>query len=95
MAQPAPRVVVDHQEIQVLRERVMALNDEALVEVDLVEGGTLRGTVIVRPSEQVFVDGRGNEGINGVVRIDDAADPGTIHFIWLTDIAEIRHFGSA
>lgn len=95
MGQPAPRVAIDREDVDALERRVLELADEAQVEIDLVDGGRIRGTVAVRPSAQVFVDGRGSEGINGTVRIDDAVDPSHAHFIWLTDIAAIRKLGSA
>lgn len=90
MSRVAERVYTDDADIARLEALVLQLGDEARVELLLVDGSTVTGAVAVRPTVQTFLDPQGEEGINGVVRIDDAADPSRLHWIWLDTIREVR-----
>lgn len=74
---------------------IRQLPDEAVVELRLVDGGAIIGTVATRPSVQVFRDADGHEGFNAVVRIDDQVRPQVAHYLWLDRIASITARGSA
>lgn len=82
-------------DIERLEAMVQALPDEAVVELRLVDGGTLTGTVSTRPSVQVFRDADGVEGFNAVVRLDDQRDPAHAHYLWMDRIRAIVRIGSA
>ena len=90
MGQIAERVYTTDTDIARLEGLVEQLPDEARVELLLAEGGSVVGVVSVRPTVQTFLDPQGEEGINGVVRIDDAADPSQSHYVWLDLIREVR-----
>ena len=90
MGRTAERVYTDDADIARLEALVTELPDEARVELLLADGSSVTGTVSVRPTVQTFLDPRGEEGINGVVRIDDAADPSRLHWVWLDRIREVR-----
>lgn len=90
MTQTADRVCTTDEDIARLERLVTQLPDQARVELVLDDGSTLTGAVAVRPTVQAFVDPQGQEGINGLLRIDDAADPSQLHWIWLDRIREVR-----
>ena len=90
MTQTADRVCTADEDIARLERLVTQLPDQARVELVLDDGSTLTGAVAVRPTVQAFVDPQGQEGINGLLRIDDAADPSQLHWIWLDRIREVR-----
>ncbi|MCL1633820.1 DUF3247 family protein [Luteimonas sp. SX5] len=95
MGQFAECVYTDQADIALLESRATQLPDEAKVEVVLIDGSKLQGVVSARPVVQVFRDGDGDEGINGVVRIDDARNPEHAHYLWLDEILEVHQTGSA
>ena len=90
MGRTAERVYTDDADIARLEGLMEQLPDEARVELLLADGSRVAGVVSVRPTVQTFLDPQGEEGINGVVRIDDAADPSQAHYIWLDVIREVR-----
>lgn len=95
MGQFAECVYTDQADIALLESRAMQLPDEAKVELVLIDGSRVEGVVSAHPTVQVFRDNEGEEGINGVVRIDDASDPQRTHYLWLDEILEVRQTGSA
>lgn len=90
MSQVADRVCTSDEDIARLEELVTLLPDEARVELVLEDGTSVTGAVAVRPTVQAFVDPQGQDGINALVRIDDAADPSRLHWVWLDRIREVR-----
>ena len=90
MGKTAERVYTDDADIARLEGLMEQLPDEARVELLLADGSSVAGVVSVRPTVQTFLDPQGEEGINGVVRIDDAADPSQAHYVWLDVIREVR-----
>jgi hypothetical protein len=95
MGQVAPRILTRNEDIRALEARSALLPDEAIVAVTMRDGSLVQGTVAMRPIVQVFLDAHGTEGLNAVVRIDDAHDPSQTHYLWLDDISEIRQLGTA
>lgn len=95
MSQVADRVYTGREDIARLEALVEELADEARVELLLEGGKRIEGVVAVRPTVQTFLDPQGREGINGVVRIDDALDPSRAHYLWLDRIREIRDLDPA
>ncbi|WP_149193252.1 DUF3247 family protein [Luteimonas suaedae] len=95
MGQFAEQVYTRQEDIARIEASATQLHDEAWVALTLEDGGTVEGVVAVRPVVQTFRDPQGREGINAVVRIDDAGDQAVAHYIWLDRIREIRHLGSS
>jgi len=95
MSRDAANVYTDQHDIELLEARAGQLPDEARVEVVLVDGSRVTGTVVARPSIQTFFDEDGREGLNGVVRIDDRDEPGHAHYLWLDRILEVVTLGTA
>jgi len=94
MSSIAERVYTDQADIQRLKATVETMPDEAIVEILLVDGNRIVGTVVSRPSLQTFLDPKGQEGINGHVRID-VRDTGQSMYVWLDRIAQVVTLGSA
>lgn len=90
MSRVADRVCTSDEDIARLEELVTLLPDEARVELVLEDGTSITGAVAVRPTVQTFLDPGGREGINGLLRIDDAADPARLHWVWLDRIREVH-----
>lgn len=95
MTQFAEHVYTGQHDIARIEARAGQLEDEAMVELRLADGARIEGVVAARPTIQVFRDGNGREGLNAMVRIDDAADPAQAHYLWLDTIIGIRRTGTA
>lgn len=95
MTQFAEHVYTDQQDIARIESWAEQLEDEAKVEIRLADGGRVEGVVTARPTIQVFRDGEGHEGLNAMVRVDDAGDPAVAHYLWLDRIVDIRRTGTA
>jgi hypothetical protein len=93
MSAIAERVYTDQDDIRRLKATVETMPDEAIVEVTLVDGNRIVGTVVSRPSLQTFVDPHGQEGTNGHVRID-VRDTGQSMYVWLDRIEHVVTLGS-
>jgi uncharacterized protein DUF3247 len=95
MSQIAEQVYTEQRDIARIESWAEQLQDEAVVAIELSDGGRVEGVVTVRPTIQVFRDAGGREGLNAVVRIDDASDPGRAHYLWLDRIVDIQRIGTA
>jgi len=95
MGQRAERVYTEQRDIARIESWAEQLEDEAHVEVRLADGAMVDGYVTARPTVQVFRDEGGREGLNALVRIDDAAEPEQAHYLWLDRIVDIRCVGTA
>jgi len=95
MTQLAEQVYTEQHDIARIESWAEQLQDEAIVAIRLADGSRVDGVVAVRPTIQVFRDGDGREGMNAIVRIDDAVDPARTHYLWLDRIVEITHTGTA
>ena len=89
----APRVHTDPDSIDRLKTLQRELDAELVVELQMRDGSVLRGTLPERPSVQQFFDPDGNEGTNGLFRIDDG-DAG-VHLYWLDEVERVVRTGSA
>lgn len=83
-------VYTDQARIAALEAWIVQLPDEVRVQVTLDDGSRQLGTVAVRPTIQVFRDGDGQQGMNGLLRLDDLDNPVQQHLIWLDQIREVR-----
>lgn len=95
MGQFAQHVYSRQEDIARIESRAEQLDGETRVALTLDDGTVVEGVVAVRPIVQTFLDPQGREGINAVVRVDDAGDQAITHYIWLDRIREIRHLGSS
>ncbi|HEV7269453.1 DUF3247 family protein [Pseudoxanthomonas sp.] len=94
MAQAPQHLYTRQADIARMEALIQQLPDEATVEIQLAEGGSITGTVPARPTVQVFQDATGQEGFNAVVRIDDRKRPNVVHYLWLDRIATVTVLGS-
>jgi len=95
MGQRAEHVYTEQRDIARIEAWVGQLDDEERVAVRLADGTRIDGVVAARPTVQVFMDESGNEGMNALVRIDDAAVPEQAHYVWLDRIVDVRRLGTA
>lgn len=95
MARLAEHVYTEQRDIARIESWIEQLDDETKVEIRLADGARVEGFVTARPTIQVFRDGSGREGVNAMVRIDDAANPEHAHYLWLDRIMDIRRTGTA
>ncbi len=89
MGQLAPRVCTEPAAITRLNTLIGQLPGNARVAVQCVDGKQYSGIVCVRPTTQSFRDKAGAEGINGLLRLEDASAPGGEHHIWLDQIERV------
>ena len=97
MTRNASRVHRDPAAIARLEALVAALPNGGRMELTLEDGSVLRGLVAARPMVQVFFDPSGEEGSNGVVRIepltDDPFESTAPRDLWLDSIVGVRDLG--
>lgn len=95
MSRAAPRVYADPVAIARLENVAVQLPQDARVEVELEDGSRLRGMVSMTPTVQAFYDPDGNEGLNGVARIECEAGNGRAtgqsEYLWLDTIGNVEH----
>lgn len=92
--QEAPDVVTAPAEIERLHALVAELAVNAQVRIHRSDGSTETGLVTVTPTVQMFRLPGGDEGINGLVKLEDRARPDWSGLIWLTHIARVEHLDS-
>lgn len=98
MSRVAPKVYRDPARISALQALAMQLPQSARVEVTLDDGSSLRGIVSMRPTIQAFFDPRGEEGTNGVFRLEaeragsemDAGPLAGSRYLWLDHIDRVQ-----
>lgn len=95
MGQIADHVYTEQADIALIESRIVALPDEAIVELTMGDGRKLKGVVSTRPSIQTFRNPQGGEGVNALLRIDDLQHPEHAHYLWLDEVIDIVHIGSA
>ena len=94
MTQLAENVYTEQRDIARIESWAEQLEDEAKVAIRLADGARVEGFVTARPTIQVFRDGSGREGMNAMVRIDDAVTEHA-HYLWLDHIVDIQRTGTA
>ncbi|TCV92035.1 uncharacterized protein DUF3247 [Luteibacter rhizovicinus] len=94
MGRSAEKVYTDHGAIARLEGWIADLADNAKVAIVEKDGTKTTGIVTVLPTIQSFLDGEGNEGMNGVVKLFDPDRPDWVATIWLDHIERIEHLDS-
>ena len=92
MSQRAPRIHTDPDAIQRLKTLQLQLDAELLAELHMQDGQVIIGTVVERPNIQQFIDEEGNEGTNGLIRLDAGQEP--VQLIWLDEVEHVVRIGS-
>lgn len=95
MTREAPRVHAVQAVIDRMEHFAERLDQDARVEVRTDTGQCVRGIVSFRPTVQSFFDADGNEGLNGVVRLEAFLDDGRVHqgglhYLWLDEVAHVE-----
>ncbi|NUS38650.1 MAG: DUF3247 family protein [Lysobacter sp.] len=96
MTRVAPRVYTRNDEVARLEAIALQLPQNERVQLRLVDGRELTGTVTQMPTVQAFFDPEGREGLNGVLDLDTILDDGRRHdggrySFWLDDIDGVTH----
>ncbi len=94
MARIAQRVFTAPEDVERLERLVDELAVNARVRVYPNDGQPVEGMVTVTPTVQVFKSPEGDEGINGVVKLEDMQRPGWSGLVWLGDIRRVEHLDS-
>ncbi|KAF1008208.1 MAG: hypothetical protein GAK28_01187 [Luteibacter sp.] len=94
MSREADTVHTDPVSIQRLDALVKDLPDNAKVVLHLRDGGRVEGIVAVMPTVQDFVDDKGVEGLNGVVKLIDNDRPAWSATVKLDTIVRVEHLDS-
>lgn len=97
MSQTPPRIFSSRDDLDAIAQRIVLLDDEAIVRVTLDDGTAVEGTVSARPTLEVFRDRDrdGHEGHNALLRLDDLERPETAHHVWIGDVRGIERIGTA
>jgi len=85
MGKLADQIYTRSSDIARLERMVEALPSTVRVRLTLSDGQVVTGCVTERPNVQVFEDVHGQEGINGLLRLDNPK-----HYLWLGDIEKVE-----
>src|SRR5690606_15827912 len=85
----APRVHADPAVIARMEALCDTLEQDARIALRTDGGEWVRGVVSPQPTVQSFFDADGNEGINGVVKVE--TDDGGARYLWLDEVAFVEH----
>lgn len=94
MGREADTVHTDQGSIARLQALVKDLPDNAKIRLHLRDGSAMVGIVAVVPTLQHFVDAKGVEGVNGVVKLIDNDRPDWSATVSLDTIARVEHLDS-
>lgn len=90
MSKYTKNVYTGETKIHELEHLITQLPSEARVQITLEDGRKLRGTVAVRPTIQEFRGEDEDEGMNGLLRLDDLDTPAHQYHIWLDAIRGVE-----
>jgi uncharacterized protein DUF3247 len=94
MGRIAHRIFTKSEDIDRIRGFVRELAINARVRLHLLEGEPVEGIVMVTPTVQEFRNENDDEGLNGVVKLEDPQQPGWSGLVWLGDIDRVEHLDS-
>ncbi|HUH54389.1 MAG TPA: DUF3247 family protein [Rhodanobacter sp.] len=90
MTRQAAHVYTEPRDIQRFETLVQALSDGARVRLHLVDGRHCEGVVCARPTVQMFYDGTGKEGVNGVVELEHLNLSDWRRRVWFDQITDVE-----
>jgi hypothetical protein len=88
------KIFTTPDDVERLEQRVRDLPINARVRIVTYEGNSIEGLVSVTPTVQTFRDDKGDEGLNGTVKLEDPHGGTWSDNIWLGDIDTIEHLDS-
>lgn len=91
MGRQAAKIYTSPQDIAMLERKATDLAMDARVRIAVQGQGVVEGVVAAAPTVQMFYDLDGNEGVNGMVKLEDPERPQWNGEIWLSDIVSIEH----
>lgn len=86
----APHLYTNAADITLIEQRAHDLVSGARIRITLHDGNLVEGVVAELPVVQQFRDAQGNEGMNGVVRLEDPDVPLWSVYLWLSDIHSVE-----
>jgi hypothetical protein len=89
MSRIASRVYSDATDLARFEALALQLPQDARVAIVLDDGSMVQGIVTTTPTLQMFFDPQGNEGLNGVVRIEGFPAGSGDHYLWLDRIQSV------
>lgn len=89
MSRTAPRVHADQAVIDRMEALCDQLEQDARIALRTDAGEWIRGFVSPQPTVQSFFGPDGNEGLNGVVKIE--TEDGGERYLWLDEVAFVEH----
>lgn len=90
MEKLAPHLFTSTTDIARIEQLATRLAGSVRVRIGLHDAKVITGTVAEQPIVQMFRDPAGNEGMNGVVRLEDPDVPLWTAYLWLSDIDTIE-----
>ena len=90
MSRIAGRVYSNAADLARFEAIALQLPQDARVAVALDDGSVVRGIVTATPTLQMFFDPQGEEGLNGVVRIEGVPAGSGDHYLWLDRIDAVE-----
>lgn len=90
MGKQAPTVCTTNADIERIGTLITQLPNNARVTVACRDNSQYSGIVCIQPTVQAFRDRDGVEGINGVLRLEDASAASGEQRIWLDQIEHVH-----
>lgn len=90
MTGTAARVYTRRDDLDRLTALCTQLHEEERVLLTLSDGRRVSGVVLARPGLQTFLDGRGEEGMNALLKLDDVDGTGLSRAYWLDEVAAVE-----
>jgi hypothetical protein len=94
MGRTAAIVFTEPEDIARMQRWVDELAVNARVRIHTNDGDAVEGVVTVTPTVQVFEGDDGKQGVNGVVKLENPAQPDWSGVVWLGDIEHVEHMDS-
>ena len=94
MGQLSEHVYTESEGIAWLQDLIARLPGNARVTLDCKDGSQCTGTVVVRPTVEVFRGRDQAEGLNAVLRFQDDKAPAQVLHLWLDRIARVHKLDS-
>jgi Protein of unknown function (DUF3247) len=94
MGRNAKYIATEPGDIERIEQLVCEMPNLARVRITQKNGDTVDGTVVDRPTTQVFENDACDQGVNAIVRLEDDSSPPQTLYLWLSDIEKVEHLDS-